>query len=109
MRAGYRTILTEMLLAQSAAAGAFTAVAVGYTSLVGQQYQAALARLGTEIRLKGEGVGPAQPGGSGTTGEFLASSANFCRALAGLPRISTMVVLAQYDGLRGRRSLDGDC
>lgn len=107
MRAGYRTILTEMLLAQSAAAGAFTAVAVRYTALVGQQYQAALARLGTEIRLKGAGVGPTQPGGS-ADGELLPSSANFCRALAGLPRISMMVFLAQYDGLRGRRSLDGD-
>ncbi len=47
MQPGYRTILSEMILAQSAAAGAFADVTARYTLLVGQQYQAALASLGS--------------------------------------------------------------
>jgi hypothetical protein len=110
MQPGYRTILSEMILAQSAAAGAFADVTARYTLLVGQQYQAALASLGTEIRPKGADVGPKQPdGGSRITGELLPSSANFCRAFAGLSRLSMMLFLSRYDALRGHRSVVEDC
>ena len=109
MQPRYRIILSEMLLAQSAAVGAFADVTARYASLLGQQYQAALATLGTELRSDGAGVTPKQPGsGSEVTGELLPSSANLCRALAGLPRISMMLFLSRYDGLRGRRSVMGD-
>ena len=109
MLPSYRTILSEMLLAQSAAVGAFADVTARYASLLGQQYQAALATIGTEIRSKGAGSAPTQPGsGSRVAGELLPTSANFCRALAGLPRISMMLFLSRYDGLRGRRSVVRD-
>ncbi len=106
MQAGYRTILREMLLAQSAAVATFADVAARYTTLVAQQYQAGLATLDTEIRPNGAGAKPPQPGGSGTPGELLPRSADFCRAVAGLPRVSMMLFLSRYDGLRGRRSED---
>ena len=106
MQAGYRTILGEMLLAQSAALGAFADVTARYTSLMAQQYQAAAAAFATEIRPNGAGAKPTQPGASsGVTGDLLPGSANFCRALAGLPMISMMSFLSRYDGLRGRRSI----
>lgn len=106
MQAGDRTILGEMLLAQSAALGAFADVTARYTSLMAQQYQVAVATFATEIRPDGAGVRPRQPGASsGITGDLLPGSANFCRALAGLPRISMMSFLSRYDGLRGRRSV----
>ena len=109
MQPGYRTILSEMLSAQSAAVGAFADVTARYSLLVGKQYQAALATLATEIRPKGAGVRPMQPGGgSGITGELLLGSANFCRAFAGLPRVSMMLFLSRYDDLRGRRGVAED-
>ena len=58
MRAGYRTILSEMVLAQSAALGAFADVTAHYALLLGEQYQAALATLATEIRPKSAAVKP---------------------------------------------------
>lgn len=106
MQAGYRTILSEMLLAQSATLGAFADVTARYISLMAQQYQAAAATFAAEIRPNGAGVRPTQPGASsGITADLLAGSANFCRALAGLPRISMMSFLSRYDDLRGRRSV----
>ncbi|WP_024508973.1 hypothetical protein [Bradyrhizobium sp. ARR65] len=106
MQAGYRTILGEMLLAQSAALGAFADVTARCTSLLAQQYQAAAATFAAEIRPKGVGVRPTQPGASSEiTGHLLPGSADFCRALAGLPRISMLSFLSRYDGLRGRRSV----
>ncbi len=110
MQAGYRTILSEMLLAQSAALGAFADVSARYTSLMAQQYQAAVATFAAEIRPNGAGVRPTQLGdSSGITGDLLPGAASFCRALAGLPRISMMAFLSRYDGLRGRRSVAEDC
>jgi hypothetical protein len=109
MRPGYRTILSEVVLAQSAALGAFADVTAHYTVLLGEQYQAALATLATEIRPKSAAVRPTQQGGgSAIPGELLPSSSDFCRAIAGLPRVSMMLFLSRYDFLRGRRSAVGD-
>lgn len=106
MQAGYRTILSELLLVQSAALGAFADVSARCTSLMAQQYQVAAATFAGEIRPNGAGVRPPQPGtSSGITGDLLPGSANFCRGLASLPWISMMSFLARYDGLRGRRSV----
>jgi hypothetical protein len=106
MQANYRTILREVLLAQAAAAGAFADVAARYAVLVGQEYQAALSTLAAAAQPKD---GPAHPaGGSGIPGGSLPRSADFGRALAGLPRISMMVFLSQYNSLRGRRGVVRD-
>lgn len=109
MQANHRTIFTEMLLAQSAAVSALAGVSARYALLVGQEYQAALATLAKEIRPKGAGVGPRQPGdGFGIPDASPPRSASFCRALAGLPRVSMMSFLSQYDELRGRRGVVRD-
>jgi hypothetical protein len=108
MRAGYRTILSEMVLAQSAALGAFADVTAHYTLLLGEQYQAAFATLATEIRPKSAAVKPTQRGGGSAIPGELPSASDFCRAFAGLPRVSMMLFLSRYDGLRGRRSVVGD-
>jgi hypothetical protein len=106
MQANYRTILREVLLAQSAAAGAFADVAARYAVLVGQEYQAALSTLAAAAQPK---AGPAHPvGGSGIPGGAPLRSADLCRAFAGLPRVSMMVFLSQHDNLRGRRGVVRD-
>jgi hypothetical protein len=105
MQANYRTIFTEMLLAQSAAAGAFADAAGRYAQLMGQAYQEALMTLAAETQLKGRAAGAAHPvDGSGTPGASRPGLANVCRALAGLPRVSMMGFLSRYDNLRGRRA-----
>jgi len=104
MQPSYRTIFTEMLLAQSAAVGAFAHVAARCTLLAGQQYQQAVTSLARKMPAKDGAPALAHPGGSsGTPGVASASSANFGRVVAGLPRISMMIFLSQYDDLRGRR------
>jgi hypothetical protein len=107
--AHYRAIFTEMLLAQSAAIGAFADVAARYALLAGQEYQQTLVTLAGKILPKGGATEPAHPdGGSPIPGAPPPSSADFARAFAGLPRVSTMVFLSQYDSLRGPRGLVQD-
>jgi hypothetical protein len=109
MQANYRAIFTEMLLAQSAAMGAFADVGARCALLAGQQYQQALITFAREMAPKGGAVASAQPGGgSGIPAAFSARSGNFGRAFAGLPRVSMMVFLSQYDNLRGRRGVVRD-
>ncbi len=102
MQAGYRTILSEMLRAQSAALGAFADV----TALMAQQYQEAAAAFATEVRSDGAGARSTQPGASsGISGDLLPRAVNFYRGVVGLSQISMMSFLSRYDGLRGRRSV----
>jgi hypothetical protein len=109
MQANYRTILTEMLLAQSAAAGALADGAGRYAQLMGQAYQEALMTLAAEMQPKGGAAGPAHPAdGAGIPGASRPGLANVCRALAGLPRVSMMGFLSRYDNLRGRRAMVRD-
>jgi hypothetical protein len=107
MQASYRTIFTEMLLAQSAAAGAFADVAGRYAQLTGQAYQEALMMLAAEVQPKGGAAGPAHPldvariSAASRPGPVLA---DLGRGFAGLPRVSMMGFLSRYDNLRGRRA-----
>jgi hypothetical protein len=105
MQATYRAIFTEMLLAQSAAIGAFADVTARCALLAGQQYQQAAITLAGKIAPKAGGSEPAHPGGgSEIPGTSLPrAAANFGRAWAGLPRVSMMVFLSRYDNLRGPR------
>jgi hypothetical protein len=107
MQPGYRTIFTEMLLAQSAAVGAFADIA-RCTLLAGQQYQQAVTSLALKMSAKGGTSAMAHPGSLRTPGAAAASSASFARAAAGLPRVSMMIFLSRYDDLRGRRDADPD-
>ena len=104
MQPSYRTIFTEMLLAQSAAVGAFADVAARCALLAGQQYQQAVTSLARTLPANGGASVSAHPGGE-SPGASLARSASIARAAAGLPRISMMTFLSQYDDLRGRRDL----
>lgn len=109
MQANYRTIFTEMLLAQSAAAGAFADAAGRYAQLMGQAYQEALMTLAAETQPKGGAAGSAHPvDGVGIPEASRPGLANVCRGLAGLPRISMMEFLSRYDNLRGRRAMVRD-
>jgi hypothetical protein len=109
MQASYRAIFTEMLLAQSAATGAFAEVAARFAVLTGQQYQQALITLARKMPSKDGVAAPAHPaGGAGIPGASPPKSANFGRAFAGLPRVSMMIFLSQYDNLRGRRDVVRD-
>jgi hypothetical protein len=104
MQPSYRTIFTEMFLAQSAAVGAFADVAARLALLAGQQYQQAVTSLVRKMPAKDGVSALAHPAGpSGTPDAASASLANFGRTVAGLPRISMMIFLSQYDDLRGRR------
>src|SRR6202167_1402368 len=58
LQATYRAILTEMLLAQSAAIGAFADVAARCALLAGQQYQQAILSTARKIPSKGDHAGP---------------------------------------------------
>jgi hypothetical protein len=109
MQATYRTIFREMLLAQSAAAGAFADAAGRYAELTGRAYQEALMALAAEAQPKGGPFGPVHP--ADRTGDPAASHLgmmNFCRAFAGLPRASMIGFLSRYDNLRGRRAVVRD-
>jgi hypothetical protein len=109
MQTSYRTIFTEILTAQAAAVGALAGVTASYALLAGQEYQAALVRLAAELCARGADAGPTQPGaGSGITGVSPPWPVDFCRAIAGLPRVSMMSFLSQYDDLRGRRGVARD-
>src|SRR3979411_288558 len=103
MQPNYRVIFNEMLLAQSAAMGAFADVAARCALLAGQEYQRALVALAGKISPKDGGAEPAHPGPGSEIPGGSPLSADFARAFAGLPRVSMMVFLSQYDTLRGRR------
>jgi hypothetical protein len=105
----YRAILTEMLLAQSAAIGAFADVAARCALLAGQQYQQAILNTARKMPSKGDHAGPTHPGGmSEIPGVSPLKFADSARAWAAMPRISMTVFLAQYDKLRERRGLVQD-
>jgi|ERR1700722_19717770 hypothetical protein len=105
----YRAIFTEMLLAQSAAIGAFAAVAARCALLAEQEYEQALTTMARNRSPKGGTAEPAHPGGgSDIPGASLPRLADFARAFAGMPRISMMVFLSQYDRLRERRGVVRD-
>jgi len=109
MQPNYRTIFTEMLLAQSAAIGALADVAARCAVLAGQEYQQALIALAGKMSPKGGVAEPAHPGGgSGIPGASPPRLASFGRGIVGLPRVSMMVFLSQYDNLRGRRGVVRD-
>jgi hypothetical protein len=105
----YRAIFTEMLLAQSAAIGAFADVAARCALLAGQEYEQALITITRNMPPKGGTTGPAHPGdGSEIREAPLPRLADFARAFAGMPLISMMVFLSKYDKLRGRRGVVRD-
>ncbi len=100
----YRAIFTEMLLAQSAAIGAFADVAARCALLAGQQYQQEFLRTARKMPSKGGITEPAHPDdGSEVRGASPMTLADSARACAAMPRISMMVFLSQYDKLRERR------
>ena len=103
MQPSYRAIFTEVLLVHSAAIEAFTNVAARCAVLAGQQYQETLVALSRKILPNRENDGPARlGGGTSLPGTCSASLADFSRAFAGLPRVSTIIFLSRYDDLRGR-------
>jgi hypothetical protein len=104
VRANYRAIFTEMLLAQSAAAGAYANAAGRYAQLMGRAYQEALLTIAAEMQPKDSPAHPVR--GSGIPGASRTELANLCRAFAGLPRLSMMEFLSRYDHLRGKRARD---
>ena len=109
MQANYRAIFTEMLLAQSSAAGAFADAAGRYAQLMGQAYQEALLTLAAEVQPKDKAAGPARPvDGASISGTSRPGLADLYRGFAGLPRVSMMGFLSRYDGLRGRRAMVRD-
>ena len=109
MQANYRTVFTEMLLAQSAAAGAFADAAGRYAQLMGLAYQEALLTLAAETQPKAKAAGPAHPvDGARFSGASRTGVADLCRGFAGLPRVSMMGFLSRYDSLRGRRVMVRD-
>ena len=100
----YREIFTQMLLAQSAAIGAFADVAARCALLAGQQYQQEFLEAARKISSKGGIAEPTHPGDRLEAPEVsLLTFANCARAYAAMPRISMMVFLSQYDKLRERR------
>jgi hypothetical protein len=104
LQATYRAILTEMLLAQSAAIGAFADVAARCALLAGQQYQQAILNTARKIPSKGDHAGPTHPVGmSEVPGASPLTFADTARAWAAMPQISMTVFLSQYDRLRERR------
>jgi hypothetical protein len=108
MQPSYRAIFTEILLAEAAAVGAFAVVAGRFAALMGGECQAALVALATQTQPKVENAGLSQPARSRDPRIIPAGSANYCRALAGLPRASVLTFLSQYDDLRGRRGVVRD-
>lgn len=109
MQANYRTIFTEMLLAQSAAAGALADAAGRYAQLMGLAYQEALMTLAAAVQPKDGAAGLAHPVDvARISGASRPGLADLCRGFAGLPRVSMMEFLSRYDNLRGRRVMVRD-
>ena len=104
LQVAYRAIFTEMLLAQSAATGAFADVAARCALLAGREYEQELIAITRNMPPKGGTAEMAHPGsGSKIQQAPLPRPADFARALAGMPLISMMVFLSKYDKLRERR------
>jgi hypothetical protein len=93
----YRAIFNEMLLAQTAAINTLADMMTRCAKVATRQ---ASSRNQTE---EAAGSGYAG-GGAETSGAAAAPAADLGRALAGLPRISMIMFLAQYDNLRRQRS-----
>jgi len=108
MQPGYRAIFIELILAEAAAVGAFAVVTARFASLMGVGCQAALVSLAARTGAKIDDIGPSQADGPRIPGLSPPAAASFCRALAGLPRVSMTTFLSQYDDLRGRRGLVRD-
>jgi hypothetical protein len=109
LRATYRAIFSEMLLAHSAAMGAFVDVTAHCAQRVNEEYRQALGMLARKIPPEGAAGGPAHPGGGSEIPRTAAPRpADLVRELAGMPRFSAMVFLSHYDKLRGRRSVVRD-
>jgi hypothetical protein len=109
LQVAYRAIFTEMLLAQSAAIGAFADVAARCALLAGQEYEQALIAITRNMPPKGGTAELAHPGGGSEIQEApLPRLADFARAFAGMPQISMMVFLSKYDKLRARRGVVRD-
>ena len=110
MQANYRAIFTEMLLAQSAATGAFADAAGRYAQLTGAGVSGSTpdACCGRS-QPKDGAAGPAHPvDGARISGASRPGLADLCRGFAGLPRVSMMGFLSRYDNLRGRRVMVRD-
>jgi hypothetical protein len=104
----YRAIFTEMLTAQAAAVATFVDVSARCALQVGQQCQAVATPV-AKTQPGGAAAGLTPHDDTAAIGRPLAPwPANFCRAAAGLPRVSMMSFLAHYDELRGRRCLTRD-
>jgi hypothetical protein len=104
LQATYRAIFTEVLLAQTAAVGAFADVVARCALLAGREYEQALIAITRNMPPKGGTAEPAHPGGGPEIREApLPRLADFARAFASMPQISTMVFLSRYDKLRERR------
>ena len=82
MQANYRAIFTEMLLAQSAAAGAFADAAGRYAQLTGQAYQEALLTLAAGSAAERRGCRAGAPSRWGQ--DFRSIPAGFGRPLSWL-------------------------
>jgi hypothetical protein len=108
MPANYRAIFSEMLLAHSAAMGAFADVAARCALRASQGYQQALVTPAAEIPPKDAAAEPAHPGGEPEIAGASPRAADLAREFAGMPRISTMLLLSKYDKLRGRRRVIRD-
>lgn len=104
LQATYRAIFTEMLLAQTAAVGAFADVVARCALLAGQEYEQALGTIARNMPPKGGTAELAHRGGGPEIqAPPLPKLADFARAFAGMPLISMMVFLSKYDKLRERR------
>ena len=109
LQATYRAIFTEMLLAHSAAVNAFADATARCALLAGQECDRALTIARNMPANVGGADEPPHPGGgSETPGAPLPRLVDLARALTGLPQISMMVFLSQYDKLRERRGLVRD-
>ena len=84
LQVAYRAIFTEMLLAQSAATGAFADVAARCALLAGQECERALITITRNMPPKGGTAEPAHPGdGSEIREAALPRLADSARAFAG--------------------------
>jgi hypothetical protein len=102
LQVSYRAIFTQMLLAQSAAIGAFADFAARCALLAGQQYRHGSLEAAREVQSENDVAEPTHPGGEGPEASSLKLE-SFARAYAAMPRISMIVFLSQYDKLRDRR------
>jgi len=105
MQANYRAIFSEMLMAHSAAIGAFADVAARCALRASEGYQQALAALAAEIPPRAAGASRRR---ARDRRSLWPRAVDLAREFAGMPRISAMVFLSKYDKLRGPRSVVRD-